>query len=75
MIFGLGYLGRLERLYRIDFNGDGHIGQPYDVVPGFPAIYGYPTMLYGPGGRIFAINNPVRTRYGTDNNNKKAFLC
>ncbi len=62
---GLGYLGWLERAYRIDINGDGRIGQPYDVLPGFPAAYGYPSVLYGPGGHIFATNNPVRTSYGT----------
>ena len=53
----------LERATGRDINGDGRLGRPHDVVPGFPAVYGNPSMVYGPGGRVIATNNAVRPRY------------
>jgi hypothetical protein len=43
----------LERATGRDINGDGYIGRRPDVVPGYPAVYGYPTMRYGAGGHIY----------------------
>jgi len=40
-------------------NGDGYIGRRPDVVPGYPAVYGYPSLVYGPGGQIYATNGFV----------------
>ncbi len=57
----------LERATGRDINGDGVLGRLPDVVPGYPAVYGNPNMVYGPGGRVVATNNAVRpgrrTRY------------
>jgi hypothetical protein len=55
----LGQLHMLERMSGIDINGDGYIGRRPDVVPGFPAVYGYPSMVYGPGGQIYPTNSYV----------------
>jgi hypothetical protein len=49
----------LERMYGRDINGDGILGRRPDVVPGYPAVYGYPSMVYGHGGQVYATNNFV----------------
>lgn len=51
-----------ERMYRTDFNGDGYLGRRHDVVPGYPAVFGYPSMVYGPGGSVIPTNNFVGRR-------------
>ncbi|CAF5224720.1 unnamed protein product, partial [Rotaria magnacalcarata] len=43
-IGGQGYLSMLERMTGRDINGDGILGRRPDVVPGYPAVYGYPSM-------------------------------
>ncbi|CAF3306607.1 unnamed protein product [Rotaria socialis] len=58
-IGGQGYLSMLERTTGVDINGDGILGRRPDVVPGYPAVYGYPSMVYTPQGRIYATNNYV----------------
>jgi hypothetical protein len=32
----------------MDLNGDGYLGCRPDVVPGYPAVFGYPSLIYGP---------------------------
>ncbi len=55
----LGYMSMLERMTGRDINGDGYIGRRPDVVPGFPVVYGYPSLVYGPGGHIYSTTNFV----------------
>jgi len=55
----------MERMTGRDINGDGILGRIPDVVPGYPAVYGFPTMVYGPGGTIYATNQFVGPRPGT----------
>ncbi len=45
-----------------DINGDGYLGRRPDVVPGYPAVFGYPSFVYGPGGQIYATNGFVGRR-------------
>lgn len=54
----------LERATGRDINGDGRLGRGFDVVPGFPAVYGNPTYLYGQTG-VVATNQyvPPQTSY------------
>jgi hypothetical protein len=63
--FVLGYLSMLERATGRDINGDGVLGRLPDVVPGYPAAYGHPSMVYGPGGRVVPTNGFVRPHYRT----------
>ncbi|CAF0922937.1 unnamed protein product [Adineta ricciae] len=58
-IGGEGYLSQLERATGRDFNGDGVLGRRPDVVPGYPAASGYPSMVYGPTGQVYATNGFV----------------
>jgi hypothetical protein len=53
----------LERVTRRDINGDGILGRRPDVVPGYPAVYGHPSMVYGPGGQVYSTNNFVAPNY------------
>jgi len=48
-----------ERMTGVDLNGDGYLGRRPDVLPGFPAVFGYPSMVYGPNGQIHPTNNYV----------------
>jgi hypothetical protein len=48
----LGFVSRLERATRIDFNGDNIIGRSPDIFYDYPSTYstsygGYPSMSYG----------------------------
>jgi hypothetical protein len=52
----------LERMTGRDINGDGYLGRRPDVVPGYPAVFGYPSFVYGPGGQIYATNGFVGRR-------------
>ncbi|CAF1349366.1 unnamed protein product [Adineta steineri] len=64
-IGGEGYLAQLERATGRDINGDGILGRRPDVVPGFPAVHGHPSMVYGQSGQIYATNNFVAPRTQT----------
>ena len=55
----LGYLSQLERATGRDYNGDGILGRRPDVIPGYPAAAGYPSMMYGPTGQVYATNGFV----------------
>ncbi|CAF2902285.1 unnamed protein product [Rotaria sp. Silwood2] len=66
-IGGAGASAMWERRLGVDINGDGILGRRRDVVPGYPAVFGYPSMVYGSGGQIYATNNyvaPNRSSYG-----------
>ncbi|CAF4074805.1 unnamed protein product [Adineta steineri] len=52
-------MSQLERATGRDIDGDGVIGRPLDVVPGYPAVYGHPSMVYGRDGQIHATNDFV----------------
>ena len=58
-----GYLGMIERMTGRDINGDGYLGRRPDVLPGYPAVYGHPSYVYGSGGRVYATNQYVPRRH------------
>ncbi len=53
----------LERMTGRDINGDGYLGRMPDVVPGYPAVFGYPSMVYGPGGQVHPTFSYVGPHY------------
>lgn len=52
----------IERMTGRDINGDGYLGRRPDVLPGYPAVYGHPSYVYGHNGRVLATNNYVPRR-------------
>ncbi|CAF1455432.1 unnamed protein product [Adineta steineri] len=64
-IGGEGYMSQLERATGRDIDGDGMIGRRPDVIPGFPAVYGYHSMLNSQTGQSYTTNNFVASRTQT----------
>ncbi|CAF0777774.1 unnamed protein product [Rotaria sp. Silwood1] len=63
-IGGQGYLAMMERMMGLDINGDGYLGRRPDVVPGYPAVFGYPSMVYNRHGQIYPTNSYVASNHG-----------
>ncbi|CAF4287485.1 unnamed protein product, partial [Adineta steineri] len=45
-IGGESYISQLERATGRDIDGDGMIGSRPQVIPGYPGVYGHPSMAY-----------------------------